>query len=161
MYVVCFCFFKQKTAYEMRISDWSSDVCSSDLIFARGTPERPRTRTTTTYDATLFDLLKAYGRQRAKGGPQNLQIRRTELYSVDQAVARLTAMLGAVPGWRTLASFLPRDLQRDPLLKRSALASTFAATLEMCKAGKLRIRQEDAFGPIFLRSAAEEKQEQS
>src|SRR3546814_1783393 len=27
----CCCFFKQKTAYEMRISDWSSDVCSSDL----------------------------------------------------------------------------------------------------------------------------------
>src|SRR3546814_1695189 len=33
MYVVfCFFFFKQKTAYEMRISDWSSDVCSSDLV---------------------------------------------------------------------------------------------------------------------------------
>src|SRR3546814_12083846 len=31
MYFVCFFFFKQKTAYEMRISDWSSDVCSSDL----------------------------------------------------------------------------------------------------------------------------------
>src|SRR3546814_8083977 len=30
----CFCFFKQKTAYEMRISDWSSDVCSSDLELA-------------------------------------------------------------------------------------------------------------------------------
>src|SRR3546814_5168721 len=29
-----FFFFKQKTAYEMRISDWSSDVCSSDLLFA-------------------------------------------------------------------------------------------------------------------------------
>src|SRR3546814_18308941 len=29
--MLCFCFFKQKTAYEMRISDWSSDVCSSDL----------------------------------------------------------------------------------------------------------------------------------
>src|SRR3546814_14352318 len=29
--VFCFFFFKQKTAYEMRISDWSSDVCSSDL----------------------------------------------------------------------------------------------------------------------------------
>src|SRR3546814_5808011 len=28
-----FCFFKQKTAYEMRISDWSSDVCSSDLMY--------------------------------------------------------------------------------------------------------------------------------
>src|SRR3546814_14280493 len=30
--VCCFFFFKQKTAYEMRISDWSSDVCSSDLL---------------------------------------------------------------------------------------------------------------------------------
>src|SRR3546814_2017282 len=32
--IVCFFFFKQKTAYEMRISDWSSDVCSSDLHHA-------------------------------------------------------------------------------------------------------------------------------
>src|SRR3546814_5284231 len=31
-FLVCFFFFKQKTAYEMRISDWSSDVCSSDLV---------------------------------------------------------------------------------------------------------------------------------
>src|SRR3546814_6863805 len=34
LWYVCFFFFKQKTAYEMRISDWSSDVCSSDLLFA-------------------------------------------------------------------------------------------------------------------------------
>src|SRR3546814_16113924 len=33
---ICFFFFKQKTAYEMRISDWSSDVCSSDLSFQAG-----------------------------------------------------------------------------------------------------------------------------
>src|SRR3546814_10538585 len=32
MFGICFFFFKQKTAYEMRISDWSSDVCSSDLV---------------------------------------------------------------------------------------------------------------------------------
>src|SRR3546814_10538951 len=35
MYVCLFFFFKQKTAYEMRISDWSSDVCSSDLLARR------------------------------------------------------------------------------------------------------------------------------
>src|SRR3546814_20669124 len=33
---MCFFFFKQKTAYEMRISDWSSDVCSSDLLGRSG-----------------------------------------------------------------------------------------------------------------------------
>src|SRR3546814_20783558 len=37
-YVSIFC-FKQKTAYEMRISDWSSDVCSSDLLMASEKPE--------------------------------------------------------------------------------------------------------------------------
>src|SRR3546814_2733688 len=37
-----FFFFKQKTAYEMRISDWSSDVCSSDLLGARAALQRQR-----------------------------------------------------------------------------------------------------------------------
>src|SRR3546814_8907296 len=37
-YIFCFFFFKQKTAYEMRISDWSSDVCSSDLLSLRIRP---------------------------------------------------------------------------------------------------------------------------
>src|SRR3546814_7138071 len=46
---MCF-FFKQKTAYEMRISDWSSDVCSSDLA------------PTTTYAATIYaDIVLADG----------------------------------------------------------------------------------------------------
>src|SRR3546814_5277067 len=41
---ICFFFFKQKTAYEMRISDWSSDVCSSDLLWQlhRIDPNVPR-----------------------------------------------------------------------------------------------------------------------
>src|SRR3546814_14245775 len=41
-FLLCFFFFKQKTAYEMRISDWSSDVCSSDLLllFARQALDR-------------------------------------------------------------------------------------------------------------------------
>src|SRR3546814_7802127 len=41
MLLMCFFFFKQKTAYEMRISDWSSDVCSSDLIAADPCPGEP------------------------------------------------------------------------------------------------------------------------
>src|SRR3546814_8083562 len=41
--VVC-CFFKRKTAYEMRISDWSSDVCSSDLVTASADSGRPAPR---------------------------------------------------------------------------------------------------------------------
>src|SRR3546814_5440705 len=45
--LVCIFFFKQKTAYEMRISDWSSDVCSSDLV-RRGWHERAFRRSVTS-----------------------------------------------------------------------------------------------------------------
>src|SRR3546814_3923192 len=41
--MICICFFKQKTAYEMRISDWSSDVCSSDLAARRLAPRMVQT----------------------------------------------------------------------------------------------------------------------
>src|SRR3546814_12616313 len=57
MFVCClfvFFFFKQKTAYEMRISDWSSDVCSSDL--ADEAFDKARFETTALTD----DLLAAY-----------------------------------------------------------------------------------------------------
>lgn len=131
-------------------------------IFARGTPERLKTKTTTQYEASLFDLLKAYGRNKDRATTvTNLQIRATELYSVDDAISRLSTLFGtSVPGWRSLSSFLPTDL-RDSLMTRSALAATFAASLELCKAGKLRIRQDGMFGPIYLRNATEEQQEPS
>src|SRR3546814_7606505 len=53
----CFFFFKQKTAYEMRISDWSSDVCSSDLLF--GDQETMRDRTDDDRADRLFDPRRA------------------------------------------------------------------------------------------------------
>src|SRR3546814_7214172 len=56
--LLCFFFFKQKTAYEMRISDWSSDVCSSDLIGI------PRLK---SYRHAVLDRCRAYGAVRASG----------------------------------------------------------------------------------------------
>src|SRR3546814_2240024 len=50
-FMICFFFFKQKTAYEMRISDWSSDVCSSDLSLRRARQwslDNPTRRKTTS-----------------------------------------------------------------------------------------------------------------
>ena len=76
------------------------------------------------------------------------------LYSVEDAVERLRALLGDMPGWRTLSTFLPADL-RDSLMLRSAVATTFSASLEMVKAGKVQLRQDNAFGPIYLRRREE------
>src|SRR3546814_9136492 len=80
-----FCFFKQKTAYEMRISDWSSDVCSSDLegvlaLFRTGHAVlRPalirRADQQCVGDSAEFALR---GRQHHLGGPAVQCIRRSE-----------------------------------------------------------------------------------
>src|SRR3546814_9457742 len=51
-----FFFFKQKTAYEMRISDWSSDVCSSDLKLLRAVSKQPLIHRYTTDDSYLVDV---------------------------------------------------------------------------------------------------------
>ncbi len=122
-------------------------------IFARGAPERIQKTTTATYDVSLYDLLSAYGRVRGSAqNAQNLKVLSLNLYSIEDAVERLQALLGNAPGWRTLASFLPADL-RDSLMLRSAVATTFTASLEMVKAGKLQLRQDSAFGPIYLRNS--------
>ena len=48
-------------------------------------------------------------------------------------------------------AFLPEALEVNPLLARSAIASTFAASLEMAKKGELELRQGANFGPIYVR----------
>src|SRR3546814_1889995 len=53
-----FCFFKQKTAYEMRISDWSSDVCSSDLSGLIAMTEARKRAFGVTYMSALGQIAK-------------------------------------------------------------------------------------------------------
>jgi segregation and condensation protein A len=123
-------------------------------VFARGAPEGLRLVSRVAYDVTLYDLLKAYGDSRRHGGGAVLEIRAAELYSMDDLLARLGKLIGKVPEWRSLMSFLPANL-RDGLVGRSAVAATFAASLELAKTGRVELRQEVAFGPIYLRSPPE------
>jgi segregation and condensation protein A len=123
-------------------------------VFARGAPEGLPRVLVPVWDVTLYDLLRAYGdgRQRKEGGV--LHIVPTELYSLDDAMQRLSRILGRVPDWRSLMSFLP-PVVGDGIVWRSAIAATFAASLELARSGKLQLRQDAAFGPIYLRSPPE------
>ena len=120
--------------------------------FARGGPGEKLVVDSTVYQVSLYDLLRSYAdhRRRLAAKSGELQIRASRLYSMDEALRRLTEMLGAIPGWTKLASFLPSGIG-DPLVARSALASTFAASLELAKTGKVSLRQERAFDEIYLR----------
>ncbi len=124
-------------------------------VFARGDPEGLPRVLVPVWEVALYDLLKAYGdgRQRKEGGV--LHIEAPELYAMDDALQRLERMLGRMPDWRSLMSFLPPLAGGDGLVWRSAIAATFAASLELVRAGRLQLRQDAAFGPIYLRSPPE------
>jgi segregation and condensation protein A len=119
--------------------------------FTRGMPESIADLTHPVYDVTLFELLKAYGDHKVRTEHTSLRITSTNLFAVDEAVKRLRQMLGSMPNWQALISFLPSNL-RNGLLNRSALASTFVASLELVKEGHIELWQDSAFGPIFLRN---------
>ncbi len=126
-------------------------------VFARGAPEDIDIRRKSVYEVTLYDLLRAYGdhRKRREGGV--LHIAPIRLYSMEDAVRRLSDLLGHMPDWATLSSFLPAGFApgeaASPLLTRSALAAHFAATLELAKAGRVELRQDGAFTPLYVRSS--------
>ena len=121
-------------------------------FFGRGVPEKFKLSHATIFDVTLYDLLKVYGSGSKRKGDGVLHIEAWDLHSVDDALERLNQIIGKLPDWQTLVDFLPGDLKYG-LAYRSAIASTFVASLEMAREGKLKLRQDDLFGPIFLRSS--------
>lgn len=125
-------------------------------MFLRGKPEGVRIIRKSVYNATLYELLKAYAEFRAsKGSTEALTMKmaRRRIVSVEEALARLRNMIGQIPDWATLQAFLPAELD-DPFTVRSALASTFNASLEMAKQGLIELKQVQTFGPIYIRRQA-------
>jgi len=126
-------------------------------VFARGAPESLKVEDRSGIAAELPALLQAYvaGRRRALAlRPYRPKPRR--LWSVQEALIRLTRLVGEVPEWATLQHFLPGELALDPVERRAALASTLIAGLEMARGGGIELHQERAFGPILLRRRSEE-----
>ncbi|MEQ8818039.1 MAG: ScpA family protein [Thalassobaculum sp.] len=123
-------------------------------VFGRGAPENLSARFRSVYDVTLYDLLRAYADHKVREQGQTLTIAATDLYAVEDAIERLRGLVGRVPEWRTLFSFLPEFL-KGSLVLRSAVASTFVASLQLVKDGEAQLRQEGTFGPIWLRSPSE------
>ena len=119
-------------------------------FFARGAPEPFVVRRTSAFEVSLFDLLSAYAQSKHRIDASVLQIAPPNLFSMEDALVRLRGLLGTVPDWTILTNFLPGDIKND-LVYRSAVASTFAASLELARQGKLSLRQSSTFGPLFLR----------
>lgn len=119
-------------------------------VFARGTPEPIRITRKSIYEANVYDLLKAYSQQRQRTAIRTWQIRQRTVWSLKEARAELERLLGIDCDWAPLDQLLAEFLV-EPELRKTALASSFTATLEMTREGALEIRQAKSFAPLLIR----------
>ena len=119
--------------------------------FRRGAPDGVRAIRHATFELSLFDLLSGYANMPRPGHHEALVIEPATTYSVEDALDRIAAALGVKGGWERLEKFLPPEIAAGFGL-RSAVASTFAAGLELARQGRVHLRQDAAFGPIYMGS---------
>ncbi len=120
-------------------------------VFVRSAPEGLKLVRRAAWQADLYDLIAAYGIVRARAEPSVHVITRRPVMTLDEAIHRLEAMVGARVGWSVLEAYLPET--GDAEFRRSALASSFVAALELARLGKLTLRQDGLFEPLYVRAA--------
>jgi len=120
-------------------------------VHARGAPEHVPSRATSAFEASLYDLLTAYAALRQRQAITQVTIEKRRVWSLSDARGILTRMIGEIADWTALDHFLLRYLP-SPEERVTAIASAFAASLELVREGRLEIRQEGAFQPIYMRS---------
>ncbi len=120
-------------------------------VFLRGAPEGLRVIRRAAWQADLYDLIAAYGAIRARNEPAVHIVARRPVMTLEEALVRVERLLGITMEWSELRSFLPET--QDSEFRKSALASSFVAALELARTGKLELDQEAAFAPLYIRAA--------
>jgi segregation and condensation protein A len=120
-------------------------------VFIRGAPEGLRLIRRAAWQVRDFDLFAAYGAVRARTQPAMHVVHARAVMTLDEAIERVSKMIGTALDWTFLESFLPAS--QDPQFRRSALASSFVAALELARRGRLDIAQDEPFAPIKLKAA--------
>ena len=121
-------------------------------VFARGTPEGLRTVRKALWQAEIYDLIAAYGRVSARTRPVMHVVADRQVMTLEAAIERVSRLVGAAVDWATIESFLPAGA--GGAFRKSALASSFLAALELARQGRVELRQKSAFAPLYLKATA-------
>ena len=128
-------------------------------FFGRGLPESMAITRRSDYEASLYDLLSAYARQRQKQAMARVSLKERVVWSLAEAREALTRLVGVAVDWTDFNDWLIAYCV-DPKMRRTARASSFSAALEFAREGTIELRQERAFAPIWVRAARPKDQEQ-
>ncbi|VAV98638.1 Segregation and condensation protein A [hydrothermal vent metagenome] len=119
-------------------------------VFARGAPEGLRVVKERQWQAGYYDLISAYSRVKIRNAPAIHIVKQRMVMTLEDALARVSLMLGEAIDWTDIREFLPPGA--SPELRKSALASSFLAALELARQGKLVMEQEESFAPLKLKA---------
>jgi segregation and condensation protein A len=120
-------------------------------VFGRGDPEPVNVVKLRTYKDTLYDLLSAYATDRVRRmGGKSYRPQIAPVLQIEEARERLERMLGKISDWNALTRLLPFEWSGGAR-RRSAMASTLLACLELARDGKLELQQMAPFAEIFIR----------
>jgi segregation and condensation protein A len=121
-------------------------------VFVRGAPEGLRTVRKALWQAEIYDLIAAYGQISARNRPVMHVVADREVMTLESAIERVSALVGSRIEWATIESFLPEGAQGR--FRKSALASSFLAALELARQGRVELQQKSPFAPLYLRAPA-------
>ena len=116
----------------------------------RGGAEGIETVATPEWNATIYDLLSAYARQRQKHALSRVTLRMRTVWSLAEAREALERLSGMAQEWTVLDDYLLQYCV-SPEVARTVRASSFSASLELVREGRLDLRQDRAFAPIWIR----------
>ncbi len=118
-------------------------------IFLRGSPEGLRIDRKILWKSDTFSLIQAYGQVKARTAPRIYHVANRPVMTLESALERVSAMLGVTLDWMDIRDFLPPHA--EPRLRKSALASSFVAALELARLGRAELAQDAAFSPLRIR----------
>jgi segregation and condensation protein A len=119
-------------------------------VFARGLPEPIAEIKRPEWTATLYDLLSAYAGQRQKQARSFVRVRKRTVWSLAEAREAVERLIGGATDWCALDEYLIAYMV-EPSLATTVRASSFAATLELVREGRVQVHQQGAFAPLYVR----------
>jgi len=120
-------------------------------VFARGMPEGIHSVNSGRFEASLHDLLTAYATQRQRTVIGQVRLPQRKVWTLAEARELLERMIGPITDWLDLEGYLV-DYLADPAMRATIRASSFSASLELAKEGRLDLRQDKPFAPLYLRA---------
>lgn len=121
-------------------------------FFPRGYIENRTDKVKIIYKDTLYDLLVSYGEQKTRNTRKVYHVRPPAVMTIEEAISRLLPKIGNITEWTNLRQFLPNLDDQTPIMRKSVIAGTFVACLELAKRGLLSIKQDNPYDELSLKS---------